>query len=158
MTQGELVPLVLHPVLSKNLLKLDSSNQPVDYDYDLPNEEFSSPAVHPPMLSLKLESCQGFIQSITMQASRDSPNTGVTVRNVLRTILEDVKKLTRKQEWATLSAKERAAINAAFRERRSTEEDLCGRDRLQILPTALPDGKMLPPKMMAEVLSSVLSY
>jgi hypothetical protein len=82
------------------------------------------------MLLLKLESYQGYPQSITIQASRDSPNTSVTGRDVLMTILEDVKKPTRKNKWATSSAEERAAVDAAFRERRSTEEDLCGRDRL----------------------------
>jgi hypothetical protein len=130
MTQRELVPLVLYPVLSENHLKLYPSNQPVDHDYNLRNEESSSPAVHPPMLLLKLESYQGYPQSITIQASRDSPNTSVTGRDVLMTILEDVKKPTRKNKWATSSAEERAAVDAAFRERRSTEEDLCGRDRL----------------------------
>ncbi len=45
--QGELVPLALHPVLEKYYLTLDISSQGVDHDYDLPNEEFSSPAVHP---------------------------------------------------------------------------------------------------------------
>lgn len=157
-TQGELVPLVLHPVLAKYLLKLDIANQPVDHDYDLPKEEISSAATHPPMMSLKLENHQGYPQIITVQASSDAPGTGVTVQDVLRTIHEDVRKLSRRREWTRLNAEERAAVDNAFRERCMTEEELGqgprridylrGRDRLQILPKLSPDGMLLPPPMI----------
>jgi len=159
--QGELVPLALHPVLEKYYLTLDISSQGVDHDYDLPNEEFTSPAVHPPMSSLKLENHQGYPQSITVQASTesDSPD-GVTVQDVLRTINEDSRKPSRRREWTKLSAEERAAVDGSFRERCKTEEELgqgpCridylrGRNKLQILPRLSPDGEMLPAPVIPE--------
>jgi hypothetical protein len=155
-----MVPLVLHPVLSKYLLKLDITNQPVEHDYDLPGEEITSAASHPPMQSLKLESHQGYPQLITVQASNDSPGIGVTVQDVLRTVQEDVRTLSRRREWTKLSAEERAEVDSAFRERCRTEEELgqgpCridylrGRDRLQVLPKLSPSGEMLPAPMLPE--------
>lgn len=152
-TQGELVPLVLHPVLAKYLLELDIATQAVDYDYDLPNEELTSPAVHPPMPLIRLESHQGYPQIITVQASNDSL-VGVNVQDVLRAIQEDVRKLSRRREWTKLNAEDRAAVDDAFRERCNTEEELAqgpcrvdylrGRNRIQILPKLSPDGEMLP--------------
>jgi len=163
-TQGELVPLVLHPALAKYYLTLDISSQGVDHDYNLPNEELTSPAIDPPMSSLKLENHQGYPQSITVQASTesDSPD-GVTVQDVLRTINEDSRKPSRRREWTKLSAEERAAVDGSFRERCKTEEELgqgpCridylrGRNKLQILPRLSPDGEMLPaPEIPEEVL------
>ena len=47
MVYGEPVSLVLHPVLSEDLLKLDITNQPEERDYDLPREEITSPASYP---------------------------------------------------------------------------------------------------------------
>jgi hypothetical protein len=153
MTQGELVPLVLHPALSKYFIKLDISSQSTDHDYNLPNEELSSPAVHPPMSSLKLDNHQGYPQSIDVQASSDSPG-GVTVQDVLRTIHDDLRKPSRRREWSKLNAEGQADVDAAFRRRGTTEEELgqglCridylrGRNRLQILPKLSPDSEMLP--------------
>jgi hypothetical protein len=156
---GELVPLALHPVLEKYYLTLDISSQGVDHDYDLPNEEFTSPAVHPPMSSLKLENHQGYPQSITVQAYTSSPH-GVTVQDVLRMIHEDLRKPSRRRELNKLSADERTAVDGAFRERCKTEDDLgqgpCridylrGRNKLQILPRLSPDGQMHPVPVVAE--------
>jgi hypothetical protein len=150
----------LHPVLEKYHLTLDISSQGVDRDYDLLNEEFTSPAVHPPMSSLKLENHQGYPQSIIVQAcNTDSPH-GVTVQDVLRMIHEDLRKPTRRRELNLLSADERTAVDGAFRERCKTEDDLgqgpCridylrGRNKLQILPRLSPDGEMHPAPVVAE--------
>jgi len=163
MTQGELVPLVLHPVLWKYFLTIDIHTQSADDDYDLPKEELHSPAVDPPMLSLKLENHQGYPQPITIQATSDSQSIGVTVQDVLRAVHEDVRKLSRRREWTRLNAEGRAAVEIAFRERCRTEEELgqgpCrvdflrGRDRLEVLPKLSPDGTMLPaPIIPAELL------
>jgi len=161
--EGELVPLVLHPVLWKYFLKIDINSQSVDHDYDLPREDMNSPAVDPPMLSLKLENHQGYPQVIAVQASSDSLSIGVTVQDVLKAVHEDVRKLSRRREWTKLNAEGRAAVEIAFRERCRTEEELgqgpCridflrGRDRLEVLPKLSPDGTMLPaPIIPAELL------
>jgi hypothetical protein len=112
------------------------------------------------MLSLKLENHQGYPQPIVIQVSNDSAGTAVTVQDVLRTIHEDVRKLSRRREWTKLNTEERAAVDAAFRDRCTTEEELgqgpCridylrGRDRLQILPKLSPDGEMLPAPIIPE--------
>jgi hypothetical protein len=159
-TQGELVPLILHPVLSAYLLKIDISNQPIDHDYDLPEEELASPAVFPAMSLLRLENHQGYPHQITIEASSDSPGACITVREVLKTIHEDMKKPSRRCEWTKLSAEERAAVDFSFRERCKTREELgqgpCridylrGRDRLQILPGLSPNGEMLPAPIISE--------
>lgn len=108
-------------MLSEYLVKLDTRSQPVDHDYNLPNEELTFPAVHPPVLSLELENYQGYHQPITIRASSGSPSTGVTVKDVLH---GDVKKPRRKRQWTTSSARERAVIDIAFRERCDMEEEL----------------------------------
>jgi hypothetical protein len=125
MAQGEPVPLVLHPVLSRYLLKLNVTDQPVEYDYGLPREEIHCPASHPPMHSLKLENHQGYPQLIIVQASSKSPSIGVTVKDMLRAIHEDIRTLSHRCEWTKLSTKERARVDVAFRERCRTEEVLC---------------------------------
>ncbi|KAI0246843.1 hypothetical protein BJV78DRAFT_1250814 [Lactifluus subvellereus] len=140
---GESKPLILHPVLSKYLLNLDITNHP-DYDYDLPQEEVDSPATHPPMPTVILENRQGYPRSIVVQASSYSPDIGVTVQDVLRTIHEDARKQPRRNELNKLETEERARINASFTKRCKTEEELsqgphlvdylCGRDRLMIVP------------------------
>jgi hypothetical protein len=127
----------------------------VDHDYDLPKEEITSPAVYPPILSVKLESHQGYPQIITIEASGDSQSTGVTVQDVLRTIHEDLRMSFPRRTLSKLGAEERAEINASFRERCKGEEELNkgprrfdqlgGRDRLQILPRLSPDGNVLLP-------------
>jgi hypothetical protein len=138
----------LHPVLSKYHLKLDISDDPDD-DHDLPEEEIDSPATHPPMLSLTLENRQGYPQPIFVQASSDSLDVGVTVRDMLRTIHDDGRKQPRRNELSKLGAEERAALNAAFTKRCKTERELSygpcridylrGRDRLVIVPKPPPE-------------------
>ena len=127
----------------------------VDHDYDLSKEEITSPAVYPPMLSVKLENHQGYPQIISIEASGDSRSTGVTVQDVLRTIHEDLRMPFPRRELSKLGAEERAGINASFRERCKSEEELSkgprrfdrlgGRDRLQIFPRLSPDGSVLLP-------------
>jgi hypothetical protein len=154
MIQGELVPLVLHPVLEKYLLKVDITTQPVEHDFDLPMEEITSPASDPPIHLLRLENHQGYPQLITVQASSNFPSIGVTVQDVLRTIQEDLRMLSRRREWTKLGAKEQTQVDIAFRDRCRTEEELSrglcrvdylqGRDRLKILPKLSPTGEILP--------------
>ena len=97
------------------------------------------------MHSLKLANHQGYPQLITVQASSNSPpDIGVTVQDVLRAIHEDMRTLARVRELISFLAEEQAQINAAFRKRCRTADELgqgpcrfdClkGRDRLQILP------------------------
>jgi len=146
--------------LARYLLKVDITTQTVEHDFDLPTEDITSAASDPPMHSLKLESHQGYPQLITVQASSDSPSIGVTVQDVLRTIQEDVRMLSRRREWTKLSAEERAQVDTAFRDRCRTEEELgqgpCridylrGRDRLQILPKLSHSGEMLPAPILPE--------
>jgi hypothetical protein len=136
--------------LTKYNLKLDS----LDHDYDLPKEELSSPAVHPPMPFLKLESSQGYPQAINIGAFGDSQGADLTVQDVLRAIHEDLRKPCSKHEFNRLSIEERALIRAAFKERCSTVDQrsdsmrkidyLRGRDRLQILAKLPPDSALLP--------------
>jgi hypothetical protein len=129
-------------------------SDPPDHDYDLPKEDINSPAVYPPMLSLKLESHQGYPQSITVQASSDTQGVGVTVQEVLRTLHEDLRMPSTRREFSTWGAEERAA-RATFNKRCKTEEDLSKgpcridhlgvRDRLQILPKLGPgDTELIP--------------
>jgi hypothetical protein len=130
-------------------------SESADHDYDLPKEEMTSPAVYPPMLSLKLESHQGYPQVISIEASGDSRGAGVTVQDVLRMVHEDLRIAFPRRELSKLDPEERAGINAAFRERCKSEEELSkgprrmdrlgGRDRLQILPRLSPDGSVLLP-------------
>jgi len=138
--------------LTKYLLGLDIGEF-VDPDYDLPKEELTSPAVHPPVSSLKLENRQGYPARISIQAAGDAPNISVTVQDVLRTIHEDLRKPSPRPAWDKLNDDERAEINASFKERCRTEEELsqglytfdylCGRDRLQIFPALSPDSDVV---------------
>ena len=155
----------MHPALEKYFLKIDIGNQSggADDDFDdlgLPQEELMSSAVHPPVLSLKLENYQGYPLDIHVHPSADSQSIGITVRDMLTTINEDARKISRRRERTKLNAEERIAVDAAFRERCTTEEELShgpcridylrGRDRLQVLPKLLPDGQMLiPPAMLS---------
>lgn len=101
------------------------------------------------MSSLKLENRQGYPAFINIQASGDAPNIGVTVQDVLRMIHEDLRKPSPRPAWDKLNDEERAQINASFKERCRTEEDLSkglyrfdylrGRDKLQIFPALSPD-------------------
>jgi hypothetical protein len=143
----------LHPVLTKYLLKLEIGEH-VEPDYDLPKEEITSSAVHPPMQSLTLESHQGYPQLISVQASSDTPGVGVTVQDVLGAIHEDMRMPSPRRTWGKLNDGERAMINTSFKERCKTEEQLSkgpcrfdhlrGRDRLQIFPKLSPEGILLP--------------
>jgi hypothetical protein len=140
--------------LTKYNLKLEI-NDSSDHAYNIPNADINSPAVYPPMLSLKLESHQGYPQIITAEASGDTQSVGVIVQEVLRTLREDLRTPFLRHELSKLGAEERAGINAAFRERCKIEEEfsngprridhLGGRDRLQILPKFGPDGSELIP-------------
>ncbi|KAI0000105.1 hypothetical protein BJV74DRAFT_821577 [Russula compacta] len=153
--EGEAVPLVLHPVLTKYLLTLETDG-PIDYDYELPKEEITSPAVHPPMLSLKLENFQGYPQIINIHGSGSSP---VTVQEALIAIHEDLRGPSPRRAWSKLSDAERTQINESFKGRCRTEEDLSkgpiwfdylgGRDRLQIFPRP-QDGVISPAQFSAE--------
>jgi hypothetical protein len=144
---------VVHPALTKYNLKLEMSES-VDHDYGLPKEDITSSAVYPPVLSLKLESHQGYPQVISIGASGDSRSAGVTVQDVLRTIHESLRTPFPTRELGKLGVEEGAAIRAAFKKRCKNEEDrskgpcridrLGGRDRLQILPQLPPDGAVLP--------------
>lgn len=135
--------------MTKYLLEL-GIGESVDPDYDLPKEELASPAVHPPVSSLKLENRQGYPACISIQAAGDAPNIGVTVQDVLRIIHEDLMKPSPRPAWDKLNDDERAEVNASFKERCRTEEELGqglyrfdylrGRDRLQIFPALLPDS------------------
>jgi hypothetical protein len=136
----------LHPTLSKYLLKLDIADQPVNYDYHLPNEDITSPATHPPVVLLKLENYQGYPQHIIVWSASGSSGTGVTVQDVLRAIHEDMKKPSHSRDWTGLNTKEQVAVDTTFRERCRAHKELgqglcridylCGRDRLQILPSS----------------------
>jgi hypothetical protein len=160
MIKGKPKPLILHPVLSKYLLKLDISNEP-DHDYDLPEEEIGSPATHPPLSSLMLENRQGYPQPIAVQASSDSPDVGVTVRDVLRTIHEDARRQPRRNELKKLEAEERVRLDAAFKKRCKTERELSlgpcridylgSRDRLVIVPKSPHEGEIAPSVPAASV-------
>ena len=148
------MPLVIHPILTKCLIKLEM-NDSSDHDYGFPNEDMNAPAVYPPVLSLKLESHQGYPQMIIAEASGDTQGVGVTVQEVLRTLHEDMGMKFARRELSKVGAEERARMNTAFRERCQTEDELskgprridrmCGRDRLQILPKFGPDGSGLVP-------------
>ena len=129
-----------------------------DYDYHFPKEELNSPAVYPPMLSLKFESHQGYPQIIIPEAPNDTRGVGITVQEVLRTLHEDLRMPLPRREFSKLGAEEQGRINAAFMERCESGEDLSkgprridhlgGRDRLQILPKFGPDGRqMIPPTL-----------
>jgi len=130
-------------------------NDSSDHCYNIPKEDIYSPAVYPPILSLKLESHQGYPLVITAEASSDTRGVGVTVQEVLRTLCDDLRMPFPRRELNKLGAEERAGINAAFRERCKSEEELSkgpiridhlgGRDRLQILPKFGPDGRDLIP-------------
>jgi hypothetical protein len=151
--KGGPVQLDIHPVLTKYLLKLEITESP-DYDYDLPNEEMTSPAVYPHTQTLRLEYFQGYPQVISLDASSDSQGAKVTVQDVLRTIHEDLRIPTSKRELGTFARGDQTAIRDTFRKRCKSEEErskglfridyLRGRDRLQILPRHPLDGTSLP--------------
>ena len=119
-------------------------------DYDLPIEELTSSAVYPPMRLLILENCQGYSHIISIEDYDEV----VTVLDVLRTIHEDLRTRIPTHEFYNLCAEERAAIDAAFGERYTSEEELGkglrridllgGRDRLQILPKLTFDDTLFP--------------
>ncbi len=139
-------------------------NNSSDHDYGLPKEDMNSPAVYPPMLSLKLESHQGYPQVITVEASSDTRGVGVTVQEVLRMLHEDLWVPFPRRELHKSGAEERAGIDAAFRKRCRSEEELSkgprridhlgSRDRLQILPKFGPDGGELIPMLPTPALCS----
>ncbi len=125
-----------------------------DYDYGLPYEEISAPAVYPHAQSLRLEYFQGYPQVISIDASSDSQGAEITVQDVLRVIHEDMRKASSKRELGTFARIEQTAIRDTFRKRCKSEEErskglyridyLRGRDRLQILPRLPLDGASYP--------------
>ena len=139
--------------MTKYHLKLEIGES-VDPDHDLPEEELSSPAVHPPVPLLKLENREGYPE-LNIEASGDSPDVGVTVQDVLRMIHEDLMKPEPRPRWDRLNEDVRAEIKASFKARCRTEGErskglyrfdyLCGRNKLQILPQLSPDGVSLSP-------------
>ena len=103
--KGEPVPLVVHPALAKYNIKLEM-NDSSDHDYDLPNEGMNASAVHPPVLALKLESHQGYPQIITVEASSDTRSVGITVKEVLQTLHEDLGLKFSRRELGKLGTEE----------------------------------------------------
>ena len=107
------------------------------------------------MLSIRLENCQGYPQSIKVEASSEPRGASVTVQDVLRTINEVLTVLLSKRELDNLRGKERTELRATFKKRCKSEEErskgprkidhLGGRDRLQILPKHSADGSVLLP-------------
>ena len=119
--KGEPIPFVIHPVLAKDLLKLDLVSQPLDYDFGLPAEELFSSAVHPPVQILFLENDQGLPPNIKVQASDKGSGIGVTVEDVLQRIGVDLRRSPSQRE-PTTSNEEHVRL------------DFRGRNRLQVLP------------------------
>jgi hypothetical protein len=140
--------------LTRYLLKLDVG-EAFDPDYDLPEEELISPAVHPPVPWLDLENYQGYPQRISIQASDGSPDIGVTVQDVLSAIHEDLRIPSTRPAWDSLRNEQRDQIKTSFRKRCKTEEELSkglhridylgDRDKLQVIPKLSPDGVQLSP-------------
>jgi hypothetical protein len=146
--KGEPLPLIIHPVLMKYLLKFDIATQSVDHDFGLPHEEYVCPAVHPPVYVLALENEQGYPQNIEVHASDKESSMGITVEDVLRTVGTDLRKSSSQREWAALNDDTRREVEEAFEDRARTEEDrsgglrkidyLLGRNRLEIFPKHPP--------------------
>jgi hypothetical protein len=141
-TKGKPISLTVHPILTKELLKLEFRKS-VEPDYDLPKGDFTSPAVRPPVPVLVLENRQGYPQRIRILASGGDPAVGVTVEDVLKQIHEVLRKPSTKSLWSQLCNKRQKAITDSFRKRYKTEGErskglyahdyLCGKNRLQIL-------------------------
>lgn len=123
-------------------LEFDIASQPLDHDFGLPTEEFLSSAIHPPVHILVLEHEQGLPQNIEVLAS--NKETGVTVKDVLKTIGIYLRKSPSWPELAALDKNTRREVEDAFKGRARTEEIstsgfqridyLLGRKRLQIFP------------------------
>ena len=126
-------------MLTEYLLRLKITG-PVDHDYDLPPEEITSLAVHPPTLSLILENYQGYPELIYIRASS---SLGVTVEDVLRAMHKELRTPLPRSLLTKLIDVGRYLLNTLFHAGRETEEQdvgscrfdhLGGRDRLQVLP------------------------
>ena len=83
-------------------------NDSSDHDYGLPNEDMNAPAVHPPVLALKLESHQGYPQIITVEASSDTRGVGITVQGILLTLQENLGLKFPRRELGKLRTEERS--------------------------------------------------
>ncbi|KAI0266124.1 hypothetical protein BC834DRAFT_875593, partial [Gloeopeniophorella convolvens] len=140
--EGERIPLVIHPVLMKYLLEIDV-DKPTDEDYGLPDEEYFCTAVHPPIRTLVWRAIKG--TRITLRPRiRKGRRGGVTVKDVLRTISEDIRKPSSLREYIELAPERQQEVSIAFDQRARTEEEreggplrvdfFCGRNRLQIFP------------------------
>jgi hypothetical protein len=139
--EGEPVPLVVHPVLMEDLLKLDIVSQPPNYDFGLPAEDLLSSAVHPPVLALILEHKQGYPQKIEVHASDKGSGVGVTVEDVLKTIGAHLRLSSTHREWSRIQVDKSRPPSRTGREpkTRSRRIDyLSGRNRLQIFPLHPP--------------------
>ena len=109
------------------------------------------------MISLKLESHQGYTQVIGLEASGGSRGASVTIQDVLQNIHRDLalRMPSTRSVLSKLGAEERAGINAAFEEKVKSKEELSkgprsigrlgSKNKFQILPKRLPDGSILLP-------------
>ena len=104
------------------------------------------------MLSLELESYQGYPRVISIKASRNPRGAGVTVQDVLWATHEDLRIPFSKCKLSKFGVGESAWINAAFGAICKSEEEstrgprrvgrLGIRERLQILPRLSPDERV----------------
>ena len=109
----------------------------------------------PPMLSLELESHQGYPQVIGIEAFRNPRGAGVTVQDVLWAIHEDLKISFFKWGLSKLGVGEPAWTNTSFGAICKSEEEstrgprrigcLGIRERLKILSRLSPDDRVLLP-------------
>ena len=139
----------------KYLLEFDIATQAEDHDFDLPPEEFSASAVHPPVHVLILENNQGYPHNIHVLVSDKESTLGITVEDVLKTISTELRKSSSQREWAALNDDTRREVEEAFEDRARTEEErsgglrridyLRGRNRLQVFPKhPLPEDEEVP--------------
>ncbi|KAF8269498.1 hypothetical protein EI94DRAFT_1725179, partial [Lactarius quietus] len=139
----EPLPLIVHPVLMKYLLKFDIPH-PLDHDFGLPAEELFSSAVHPPVDVLILENEQGLPENIEVHVSDKASGIGVTVEDVLKSIAVDLRRSSSWQEWAALNEDVHGGVEYSFSDNAGAAEErsgglrridyLRGRNRLQIFP------------------------
>jgi hypothetical protein len=146
----------------KYLLKFDIAAQAEDHDFDLPPEEFTASAVHPPVHKLTLENDQGYPHNIDVHTNEET-ELGITVEEVLKKLNTELRKSSSQREWAALNEETRTEVEEAFEDRARTEEDrsgglrkidyLRGRNRLQIFPKhPIPEDEEIPQPLPARAL------
>ena len=86
----------------------------LDYDFELPAEEFRSFAGHPPVQMLILESEQGLPQNIEMHASDEVSGVGITAKDELKAVGDDLRKSSSQRKLATLDEDSRREVEDAF--------------------------------------------